>query len=115
METVYKACGSLSGSFKSLGLAHCAFLLYRKISQIVDNMGIDPEIAPTTSASKTAEVSSQYDSDVKKGIVEGNSHFTAAELAKYGQTHRGLSPRHVQLMAIGGMVFASCPEALHGH
>lgn len=74
-------------------------------------MGVDPEIAPTTSASKTAEVSSQYDGDLKKGIVEGNSHFTAAELAKYGQTQRGLSPRHVQLMAIGGryMRMASLP------
>jgi amino acid transporter len=64
-------------------------------------MGVDPEIAQTTSASKTAEVTSQYDDDFKNGIVD-NSHFTAAELAKYGQTHRGLSPRHVQLMAIGG-------------
>lgn len=60
----------------------------------------DPEIAQT--ASNTAELSSQYDNDVKKPIVEDNAHFTAAELAKYGQTHRGLSPRHVQLMAIGG-------------
>jgi amino acid transporter len=65
-------------------------------------MGVDPEIAPTTSASKAPEVSSQYDGDFKKGIVEDNAHFTAAELAKYGQTQRGLSPRHVQLMAIGG-------------
>lgn len=63
-------------------------------------MGVDPEIAPT-GASKTADVTSQYDSDLKSGIVD-NSHFTAAELAKYGQTQRGLSPRHVQLMAIGG-------------
>ena len=65
-------------------------------------MGVDPEIAPTASASKTADVTSQYDGDLKKGVVEANSHFTAAELAKYGQTQRGLSPRHVQLMAIGG-------------
>jgi amino acid transporter len=65
-------------------------------------MGVDPEIAPTTSASKTAEVSSQHDGDLKEGLVENNGHFTAAELAKYGQTQRGLSPRHVQLMAIGG-------------
>lgn len=63
---------------------------------------VDPEIAHTTSASKTAEVSSQYDGDLKQGLVEDNAHFTAAELAKYGQTFRGLSPRHVQLMAIGG-------------
>jgi len=65
-------------------------------------MGVDPEIAQTTSVSKTAEVSSQYDGDLKQGLVEDNAHFTAAELAKYGQTVRGLSPRHVQLMAIGG-------------
>jgi amino acid transporter len=65
-------------------------------------MGVDPEIAPTTSASKAPEVSSQYDRDYKKRIVEENAHFTAAELEKYGQTQRGLSPRHVQLMAIGG-------------
>jgi amino acid transporter len=66
-------------------------------------MGVDPEIAPTMSASKdvTGEVTSQYDTDLKKGTVD-NGHFTAAELAKYGQTQRGLSPRHVQLMAIGG-------------
>lgn len=64
----------------------------------------DPEIAR---ADKTAEVSSQFDGDLKKGeVVEG--HFTAAELAKYGQTKRGLSPRHVQLMAIGGL--SSLPE-----
>lgn len=60
-------------------------------------MGADPEIA---TADKT-EVGSQYD-DVKTGVLD-NQHFTAAELAKYGQTKRGLSPRHVQLMAIGGM------------
>ena len=63
---------------------------------------VDLEIAPSASASKAPEVSSQYDGDYKKGIVEDNAHFTAAELAKYGQTQRGLSPRHVQLMAIGG-------------
>lgn len=75
-------------------------------------MGVDPEIAPTTSASKTAEVTSQYDSDPKKGIVEDNSHFTAAELAKYGQTRRGLSPRHVQLMAIGGPPTSTSPKRI---
>ncbi|KAJ4378488.1 hypothetical protein N0V86_006194 [Didymella sp. IMI 355093] len=67
-------------------------------------MGVDPEIVPTTSASKTAEVFSQHDGDLKEGLVENNGHFTAAELAKYGQTQRGLSPRHVQLMAIGGSI-----------
>lgn len=65
-------------------------------------MGVDPEIAPRTSASRTAEVDSQHDGDLKEGLVENNEHFTTAELAKYGQTKRGLSPRHVQLMAIGG-------------
>lgn len=64
---------------------------------------IDPEIAPT--ASNAAEVTSQYESDLKKPVIEDNAHFTAAELEKYGQTYRGLSPRHVQLMAIGGMPF----------
>ncbi|KAF1358329.1 proline permease [Lizonia empirigonia] len=61
-------------------------------------MGADPEIA---TADKT-DVGSQYD-DVKTGELD-NQHFTAAELAKYGQTKRGLSPRHVQLMAIGGSI-----------
>ena len=70
-------------------------------------MGVDPEIAPTMSASKTAEVTSQYDNDLKDGTLD-NSHFTAAELAKYGQTQRGLSPRHVQLMAIGGTLPSQC-------
>lgn len=53
-------------------------------------------------SAKVADVTSQHEVDLKDSHVD-NGHFTAAELAKYGQTQRGLSPRHVQLMAIGGM------------
>lgn len=50
------------------------------------------------------------DSEKKVGLdtVQSNSDHTTGEIvtgsSKYGDTLRGLSPRHVQLMAIGGSI-----------
>ncbi|TLD23869.1 hypothetical protein PspLS_06478 [Pyricularia sp. CBS 133598] len=46
---------------------------------------------------------SPSDSDMADGQVMGVDR-DADVVAKYGETHRGLSPRHVQLMAIGGSI-----------
>ncbi|TLD08647.1 uncharacterized protein PgNI_07065 [Pyricularia grisea] len=46
---------------------------------------------------------SPSDSDMADGQVIGVDR-DADVVAKYGETHRGLSPRHVQLMAIGGSI-----------
>lgn len=53
-------------------------------------------------------VESTTNSQVGADYAQGHafeSELTKVDLAAYGQTKRGLSPRHVQLMTIGGPSF----------
>lgn len=56
------------------------------------------DVEPTPAQNEISNT--QFDGpDPKEGIYRDT-----ALSAQYGRTHRGLSPRHVQLMAIGGAI-----------
>jgi amino acid transporter len=79
---------------------------------VVPNLptGLTPELPYTMTMeakgefdSKTAELG-QTVSDAPAAGDVFERRLSTAEQQKYGQTHRGLSPRNVQLMAIGGSI-----------
>ncbi|KAK5076547.1 hypothetical protein LTR51_002229 [Lithohypha guttulata] len=57
----------------------------------------------TTFANERVIVPSMGETDSRNGTVH-ERRLSAAQWEKFGETKRGLSPRHVQLMAIGGSI-----------
>ncbi|EXJ87720.1 hypothetical protein A1O1_04645 [Capronia coronata CBS 617.96] len=67
-------------------------------------MGVDdPEIKTVQDGEAVSEVSFNSQHQLPKGDVY-ERRLSQTEWEKFGQTKRGLSPRHVQLMAIGGSI-----------
>lgn len=60
-------------------------------------MGNDPDVKQVQEAEPVSETASQTGDVYERQL-------TSAEWAQYGQTKRGLTPRHVQVMAIGGSI-----------
>lgn len=64
-------------------------------------MGFEADIEGVRKDSTQIGERTVFQNDAK-AERDGNGFLTAQELEVYGETKRGLSPRHVQLMAIGG-------------
>lgn len=65
-------------------------------------MGVDPQDVKTTEEGGEQPITETASEEVQGDVYE--RRLSNAEWEKYGTTKRGLSPRHVQIMAIGGSI-----------